>query len=44
MTDKVNTSDSFFVKLRKKNEGEIYMVVEKGKNKTNTDPVTITID
>ena len=42
--DKVNTSDSFFVKLRKKNEGEIYMVVEKEKNKTNTDPVTITID
>ena len=33
-----------FRKTGEKNEGEIDMVVEKGKNKTNTDPVTITID
>ena len=33
-----------FRKIAEKNEGEINMVVEKGKNKTNTDPVTITID
>ena len=33
-----------FRKVAEKNEGEIDMVVEKGKNKTNTDPITITID
>ena len=33
-----------FCKLAENNEGEIHMVVEKGKNKTNTDPATITID
>ena len=33
-----------FRKIAEKNEGEIDMVVEKGKNKTNTDRVTITID
>ena len=33
-----------FRKIAEKNEGKIDMVVEKIKNKTNTDPVTITID
>ena len=33
-----------FRKTGEKNEDEIDMVVEKGKNKTNIDPVTITID
>ena len=33
-----------FCKIGEKNEGKIEMVVEKGKNKTNTDPVIITID
>ena len=33
-----------FRKIAEKNEGEIDMVMEKGKNKINTDPVTITID
>ena len=33
-----------FCKTEEKNEGKIDMVVEKGKNKTNTDPVTITIN
>ena len=31
-------------KIAEKNEGEIDMAVGKEKNKTNTDPVTITID
>ena len=34
----------FFRKIAEKNEGVIDMVVKKGKNKTNTDPVTITFD
>ena len=33
-----------FRKIAEKNEDEIDMIVEKGKNKTNTDPVTITIN
>ena len=34
----------FFRRIAEKNEGKIDMVVKKGKNKTNTDPVTITFD
>ena len=34
----------FFRRIAEKNEGKIEMVVKKGKNKTNTDPVTITFD
>ena len=33
-----------FRKIEEKNKGKIELVVEKGKNKTNTDPVIITIN
>ena len=44
ITDKVKTSDSFFVKSRKRTKARLTWLWKKEKNKTNTDPVTITID
>ena len=44
ITGRVRTSESFFVKSRKRTKARLTWLQKKEKNKTNTDPVTITID